>query len=394
MALLPASADQMPDYVSRDGNVKWCRLKGVTKGHYFTAFEHEVHCIPKAGFTDPDLLARQLWCLTSADNGEGQWYTITNKYDGRQIDVGLSAKFNRWESLQMADKAETRFRFRVETATNDTISLESEIPAPGGGAIFVWVNVYNDEASNYLVWLAREEFSHSTDGQIVIEPADDIAFPTPQSPALVKYYNILSAKQGAEGETVIDNTSVVDTKYKFAIGDAATAGEAAQWRFVETVPGQSAIVNRATGNSISNRLRADGEYNLPEADAKTTMPATWQLNPVTADEFSISTLNTDGRRRYINNTTVGNSPDALDKGNIPGSAFSWKFVEAASATGIGKVQTETLQVRVVDGRVFVDGAENFTITATDGVRMPKGKKLPKGIYIVTADGHTAKVNVK
>ena len=61
----------------------------------------------KADYSDYATLAKQLWCFETED---GEWYTITNRYDGRKLGVGMGPN---GESLMM-----TRHRPSSNCATS------------------------------------------------------------------------------------------------------------------------------------------------------------------------------------------------------------------------------------------------------------------------------------
>lgn len=386
-----AFADDLPDFVSVGGNVKWYYMRNADYGMYLTANAPEVEGEDKADVaTDFKKAAKQLWCFTTEDS---VWYTITNKYEGLQLSVGLSPAHKNWESTQVYATSNTRFKLRVRD--DGSVGLQSENPAPGGGAIYVWPAMYGSAPDNYMYWLVRESNSNTDQSFFILEPFTEAADPEVENAETVPYYNIQSAREGADGEAIIDNTSVVDTKYKFTVGKADAAGEASQWRLVRTAPGKTAIVNRATGNSISKNIYADGRYNLPEASGKTVAPDTWNINAVSADEFAISAINPDGIRRYLNNTALDSEPDSLDFTKMADGTFAWKFVKAASVVGINDASAEAAPtVSVQGGKVVVSGGKKFTVYTTDGVRLPADAVLQRGIYIVSVDGKSVKINVR
>lgn len=387
-----AFADGLPDFVSTGGKWKWFYLKNVAYEKYITANAPEVEGEDKADPADFKKVAKQLWCFTTEDS---VWYTITNKYEGLQLSVGLSPAHNNWESTQVYETSNTKFKLRFMGDGQDTVALQSMNKAPGGGDIFVWPAMYGSEPDKYMFWLVRESNSEGTSSYFALEPYEGPEDPVAQDDKEVPYYNIQSAREGGDGEVIIDNTSVVDTKYKFTIGSAETAGEASQWRLVNNAPGKTAIVNRATGNSISTDIYADGRYNLPEAADKATVPATWNINAVADGEFAISAINPDGIRRYLNNTAVDAAPDSLDFTKMADGTFAWKFVKTGSVVGINDATSAAAStVSVVGGKVVVSGGKKFSVFTTDGVRLPADAVLSRGIYIVSVDGKSVKINVR
>lgn len=389
VAGLSAIAQDRPSFVSKGGNTKWFYLRNVECGRYLLSGGADVFTMPKAYFPDFEKVARQLWCFTTED---GVWYTITNKYDGKQMDNGLSAKFSNWESVQMKENAAAKFRIHI--IGGDTVRFEADRPAPGGGEIFRFPAVYLNEESSYLLWMVRESNGQGTASQFVVEPYTEAQEPEMQNSENVTYYNIESGKEGTGGENVYDNTSVVDTKYRFVIGKTEQDNRAAQWRLVALRPGRVAIVNRATGNSISTDIDVEGQYNLPEADAMNVAAKPWNILAAGSGEFLISSTGNDKITRYLNNTTLGEAPEELDVANVSGSGFAWKFNKADEAVGIDNLRDNTPYVKVENGRVAVADGTPFTLTTTDGVRLPSSTVLHRGIYIVNVAGKTVKINVR
>ena len=390
VAGLNVFADEQPGFVSTDGNVKWCYIRSArATGWCLQPDGMEVVAKPKADFGNWEELAKQLWCITADADGK---CTITNKHDGRQMDVGLSAKFSNWESMQMHDKAAAKWT--ICQHAGDTVYFESDIPAPGGGAIYRFPATYEYSSGNFMIWLVREEYGKGKDegSLFIIEPFDEIREPECQNAEKVPYYGIFSALQ--DGGMIIDNTSVVDTKYRFIVARPDNPDETAQWRFINLGPGKTAIVNRATGNSISTSLYADEKYNLPEADGKSVAPKAWSLNAISSYEFAISSTGADGVVRYLNNTLAGEEPEALDPSQMSGSSFAWTFDKMGEVVDVNDAKTQKPAVSVVNGKVVVGGGKKFTVATTDGVVLPPSSTLQKGIYIITVEGKACKINVR
>ncbi len=390
LAFCQVFADELPSFVSQNGKVKWYYLRNVLVGKYMYSTGTDIYSKDKADLSDFENCARELWCFTATDS-EG-YYTVTNKFDGKQMDTGLSAKYSNYESLQMKDSALAKFKITV--VGGDTIEFEADRHAPGGGEIYRWPSVWESASSNYLIWLVRDMYGHGDGAHFVLEPFE-AEEPEAVNDETVPYYNIVSAKDGCENEMIYDNTSVVDTKYKFAVGANEDNGNAAQWCLVSNHAGKYSIVNRATGNSISTNLNTDGKYNLPDADAADAAATAWTINAINADLFVMSSNGFDGFVRYLNNTTLNEEPEEFVMDEILGSGFTWRFVKADEiVNGISNRANAEPTVSVVGGKVVVSNGKPFTITATDGVRIPSSSTLQRGIYIVTVEGKSVKINVR
>ena len=57
-------------------------------------------------------------------------------------------------------------------------------------------------------------------------------------------------------------------------------------------------------------------------------------------------------------------------------------------------ESSKLNVRVINGRILVDGHSTFKVATATGVPVPSSAVLPTGIYFVTAGNQTVKIFVK
>ena len=55
---------------------------------------------------------------------------------------------------------------------------------------------------------------------------------------------------------------------------------------------------------------------------------------------------------------------------------------------------QQLNVRIIEGRIYVEGYNTFKVTTASGMELPSDKPLPTGIYFVSAGGNTTKIFVK
>lgn len=84
---------------SKDGKVKWYFIQSMRQDYgepmFYTVDGDLIRGRVKADYSDYATLAKQLWCFETED---GEWYTITNRYDGRKLGVGMGPN---GESLMM-----------------------------------------------------------------------------------------------------------------------------------------------------------------------------------------------------------------------------------------------------------------------------------------------------
>ena len=71
---------------SKDGKVKWYFIQSMRQDYgepmFYTVDGDLIRGRVKADYSDYATLAKQLWCFETED---GEWYTITNRYDGRKL---------------------------------------------------------------------------------------------------------------------------------------------------------------------------------------------------------------------------------------------------------------------------------------------------------------------
>lgn len=378
---------------SKDGKVKWYFIQSMRQDYgepmFYTVDGDLIRGRVKADYSDYATLAKQLWCFETED---GEWYTITNRYDGRKLGVGMGPN---GESLMMQAGPQAKFKLRDLTASTgeDCVGLESDIPAPGGGDIFRYPTLTGPN-DNYdgLVWLVRADFSTGFDSAIrTVEFTDTY---NPQNSETVTWYNIASSKAGNEGRIIVDNTSVVDAQYKFTVDTKESSDLNAQWRLVETEPGNVSIVNRATGNSISTNLTVQDKYNVPTADGKEVLATTWNLLPVSESQYAIASVGNDNIQRFLNAQVLGSEADELPDTDLDGTGFAWTFVQADTEVGIENTVTQQGGgVRVEDGRVIAPEGAKVSVFTPEGVELPASSRLTPGIYIVTVNGKATKIMV-
>lgn len=385
----PLKAFDLPE-ASKDGKIKWyflqSKLDGEEEPRYWTAAGDLIYGYPKADDTDPEALAKQLWCFEAEEINDTVFYTITCRYDGRRVGVGMGP---RGGCPMLMDTVQAKF----STVQNDyglvfiSNTLVPEEPTPG----CLYVRMTDKDEGDYIIWLSRAMYANNPGcGVELIEYQDSYA---PQNKETVTWYNIANAEDG--GSVIADNTSVVDAQYKFTVEGKDKADPNAQWRLVETRPGRVSIINRATKNSISTTLTPQDRYNLPAADDASSAPSWWSLLPAGGGQYAIAATGIDNIRRYLNLQILGDAPNALPESLlIAGTKFAWTFVEAGTENGIDNAAAqEDGGVRIEDGRISApDGAEVAVFTP-EGVRLSPSARLAPGVYIVTVNGRTSKISV-
>lgn len=113
---------------SKDGKVKWYFIQSMRQDYgepmFYTVDGDLIRGRVKADYSDYATLAKQLWCFETED---GEWYTITNRYDGRKLGVGMGPN---GESLMMYDEAQAKFKLRDSPPTPARTAWASNPTSP------------------------------------------------------------------------------------------------------------------------------------------------------------------------------------------------------------------------------------------------------------------------
>ena len=349
---------------SEGDKVKWYFLQ-TTRADYaeptfYTAMDDGlIKGRAQAVYPDVDGMNKQLWKFETED---GEWYTITNCYDGRKLGTGVGPN---GESLMMQDAPQAKFKLRDLTATvgYDCFGLETDTPAPGGGTQYRWPSMTGpNDPYDGLVWLVGEGSSTGDDCGIIAVEFDGVYEPATGSELLQTYLDWLPANW--------------ESTYLYG-----------------TDPGKVSIVNRATGNSISTNLTIEDKYNVPTADGKGIVATTWNILPIAEGQYAISSVGNDKVMRLLNAQTLGSETDELPDTDLNGTGFAWAFSQADTEVGINTVTQQDGNVRVENGRIIAPEGAKVNVFTPEGVEMPADSKLMPGIYIVTVNGKATKILV-
>lgn len=394
----------MPE-ASKDGKVKWYFLQSAHAGYaepQFYTVDGDIVCgRPQADVSDYSTFAKQLWCFETED---GVWYTITNRYDGRKLGVGVSAD---GESLMMYDEAQAKFKLRdLEAATGaDCFGLEADMAAPDGDGALLYPSLTGPD-DNYggMILLVKEELSVGLDNGIKVVEFSD-AF-EPKNSETITWYNIINAKSGSEGEMIVD---AGEEKPYFTIEAREPSDPSAQWCIFEDTPGKYGIINRATGNCIYKSVYVDDEivddftfrlsrlnfFYVPYSEEYSNAWDfnEWNILPVGENQYAISG-NIYMMRTILSSYTMGENPEKYMRSNLANSSYAWIFSKADTEVGIEDVvASQNDKVSVEDGRIIAPEGAEVHIFTPEGIELPSDSRLTPGIYIVTVNGKANKILV-
>lgn len=387
----------MPE-ASKDGKVKWYFLQSAHAGYaepQFYTVDGDIVCgRPQADVSDYSTFAKQLWCFETED---GVWYTITNRYDGRKLGVGVSAD---GESLMMYDEAQAKFKLRdLEAATGaDCFGLETDMAAPDGDGALLYPSLTGPD-DNYggMILLVKEELSTGLNNGIKVVEFSD-AF-EPKNSETITWYNIINAKSGSKGEMIVDTG---EEKPYFTIEAREPSDPSAQWCIIEDTPGKYGIINRATGKRISGSYYLDDEivddftfrllmrsfFYIPNSGLNFNK---WNILPVGENQYAISH---NGYQAILSPYTMGENPEKYMRTGLANSSYAWIFSKADTEVGIEDVvASQNDKVSVEDGRIIAPEGAEVHIFTPEGIELPSDSRLTPGIYIVTVNGKANKILV-
>ena len=390
----------MPE-ASKDGKVKWYFLQSAHAGYaepQFYTVDGDIVCgRPQADVSDYSTFAKQLWCFETED---GVWYTITNRYDGRKLGVGVSAD---GESLMMYDEAQAKFKLRdLEAATGaDCFGLEADMAAPDGDGALLYPSLTGPD-DNYggMILLVKEELFAGLDNGIKVVEFSD-AF-EPKNSETITWYNIINAKSGSEGEMIVD---AGEEKPYFTIEAREPSDPSAQWCIIEDTPGKYGIINRATGKRISESYHVDDEivddftfrlsmlgfFYVPDPFYIPYHEGYFNILPVGENQYAISH---NGYQAILSSYTMGENPEKYMRTGLANSSYAWIFSKADTEVGIEDVvASQNDKVSVEDGHIIAPEGAEVHIFTPEGIELPSDSRLTPGIYIVTVNGKANKILV-
>ncbi len=380
------SAQNVPEK-SSGGKTYWYYIKCVEYGDegYITADGDWLHGRTKAGYDDPETMAKQLWCFSTDDDS---LYTITCKYDGRVLDLAYHPSYEECPHLTSGEGI--KFMFRTEEGRAG-FGMTTDRPCPGGNEIMRYPGCSGSDY--HPLWLVRQVNNSRENAWFVPELYDE-GFEV-QNDKEVTYYDMQSCCSSLQGDYVlVDNTSSVDSKYHFILGQSDDSNLASQWRLVRQSNMTVAIINRATGNCISSNLQPVGLLNIPDADGKELAQSGYNITKISDDnQFVISSVGEDGFARYLNAAVLAEEPAKIDFDNLVSSEFAWTFAKKGTEVGINGAASPA-EASVTDGIISVNQGVDYKIYSSDGVEMPKNVRLSKGVYLVAFGGKTVKVIIR
>jgi hypothetical protein len=370
---------------STEANPKWYYIQvrgiGPTAAQVLTNVDGQV-LGQNLATTDVVSISKQLWRFEISSGG----YRVINKYSKQQLTVVFDAAAN-VRRPALTDNSPTSWSFIVSaTSGYKYVGILNEPQEGTQGEIYLSQTRYNNNALKLVSAADRtsdNELFRCVLNEMPITSTDEATlWMTIRNPKTNKY--LTDAVASAPG-------------VHFTL-EAANNAQSQQWKILAKDNGNVEFVNRATGNMIATETYLNKYYYVNY----TTDPAGntgWQyaLAGGSTGQYVVSTTDAGGVDSYWNATTDGQAVNVYSPGNTANSTYAWIFTWVDEVyTGINRpvFLPDNIRVYALNRRIYVDGCDDYRITAISGMPMRKNTDLPAGIYLVTVKDKTTKILVK
>jgi hypothetical protein len=370
---------------STEANPKWYYIQvkgvGLTVNQVLTNVNGQV-LGQNLATTDVASISKQLWRFEINGNG----YRVINKHSKQQLTVTFDAAAN-VRRPALIDNSPTIWYFPTSaTSGYKYMNIQNEPQEGTPGEIYLSQTRYNNNALKLVSVAdrtsANELFRCVLNEMPIVSNDEATLWMTIRNPKTNKY--LTDAVASAPG-------------VHFTL-EAANNAQSQQWKILAKDNGNVEFINRATGNMIATSTYLNKYYYVNY----TTDPAGntgWQyaLAGGSTGQYVVSTTDADGVDIYWNATTDGQAVNIYSPGNTANSTYAWIFTWVDEVyTGITPpvFLPDNIRVYALNRRIYVDGCDDYRITAISGMPMKKNTNLPVGIYLVTVKGKTTKILVK
>jgi hypothetical protein len=383
---LPVQAQKFEESTAADPRWYFIQVNGdgLTAGLVVTEKEGGLvgEAIKAGGLTE---IARQLWRV---ERGNGSFsYHLINKYSGKKLDIVYSAE--RAERIAvLSETPSTEWRI---SASGDSYLLRV-VTQPDGGTSGATCLTQAGRSSGYSLVFSTGGSANAQYHFIAYK-----TFPVASTETETAWYRIQNAKSSLAGKSLSDTGS--DGACGAFLMTASVDGDLSQqWKIVsKTAPfdaGKVDFVNRATGHAIGTSPVYDRYYFLPATGDYETSQG-WRLQLADSARYEIASGSL-AAGWYWNAAADNESPASYSSSHSREDGFTWHFSLVEEViTGIRKTELQPgIRVYTQDKRIYVEGAEQYTVTSILGSRVKNDRPLSTGVYLVTVKGQTTKVLVK
>lgn len=211
------------------------------------------------------------------------------------------------------------------------------------------------------------------------------------------YYRIMSAKTTFAGKCIQDHTNNSNGADDFLIEDWDADNRRQEWELIPAADSaQYYIRNRATRKYIGQATTLVNKFYYTQLGTMQTNSPAWTVTDIGDGLVTFNMTDEYGVVRFLNAADTSKSPERIYSAkSSKKSGFAWRLVDAtADPTAIGGIKAENVTVAVLSNKIVVNGCNDYTVHDMQGRQVSGGKRMAKGIYIVTAKGKSFKVLIK
>jgi hypothetical protein len=370
---------------STEEDPKWYYIQvkggGLTANRVLTEVDGQV--LGQALKTESlDALSKQLWRFEIPSGASG--YRIINKYSKKQLTVVYDATGNARRPA-VTENSSTIWSFTTSpTPGYKYVKILNEPEEGVAGSIYLSQTAYNNNAYKLVT-----ESSRTTDNELFRCVLNEVPVVSDDNVSI--WMNIRNPQTNKYLTDAVSSAPGIN----FML-DAKDNSQSQQWKIIAGEEGTVQFVNRATGNTIPAATNLNKYYYI-QYPASSSNSTGWQCASIssTANQYEVFSVS-GGVTSYWNATTDGQKPLIYSAGNTANSTYAWVFtwVDEIYTGFTAPAPVDNVRVYSRDKRIYVEGCDEYLITALTGTAVRKNTELPSGIYLVTVKGKTTKILVK
>ena len=380
---------QLPE-VSTASDPKWYQIKvvGSTVDRRDRVFTNESNLIfgrPITSSASMTEINRQIWRFEKSNDGN---YEIINKTGNRKLDISYAPTLNLVRLILVLSTRVPSTTWQI-TEKNDCFQIKATTPISDNPNGIYAFQTNNTNDRDYLIMLETSSLMNNANTYFNFVEWEDPEIKLSNDDSQT-WYTIRSNKPGYEGKCVTDIVSSALPNICFGIDDYVEGDYSQQWKVVSKSTDIVNLVNKATGNVIQTSYFFDEGYCHTQSTQNVEESNGWKIEYLGGAEYQIYGKNMDGVNRYLNATHKDETPESYL--SPKGTGFSWTLKKEDTTTGIDYIAKpgdwDNLFIYSENGRIFVEGVNDFTVRTLTGILVDKNSTLPFGVYLVTVNGKT------
>lgn len=342
---------------------------------------------------DVDGASTQLWRVETS----GGKYVFVNRATGLYMDVSYDEARDISVATLSATPSCTFSLIEMQGACDGFYNIRADHAPSGGLASEVYLHQANGGGSrDYVIMMVGTDYYQEESSAFRFVEFEDFSYELSEGTE-EHWYRVMSGKPALAERCIEAAPKDGASAYPYLVSEVREGADSQLWKFLARENGTVEMVNRATGEALSNTSVGDGMHNIVQPAVSLTGGADRTLEYIGSGAYLISGVEDDGILRYLNAATEGEQPDVLDRENAAGTGFAWKLRAAEPTTGVGAFaagENAAPKVTVSGGRITVEGGAPFAVYTVEGRRVPAEGPLPAGVYVVKVGEKAVKVMLK